>query len=279
MKQTYFYILISLISLCLASLILQKHGFDLDAFEELFWFTCTGLLIVYGAKYVHNQFLIVAWGIYCLGLFLDVLDDIFSREEFPFLLADTSLKKFGLILTCMVLYKVIDNERRIIKKLNNEIQHRKKLEDKLSFDANHDHLTQLGNRKACFDNFQALVKKYPYILYLDLDSFKHANDKFGHQTGDKVLQLVSESISSEFGSENCFRLGGDEFVIFTEKQPDKIEQLRERLLENIFEFSVGVSIGVAKADPRLSPDENLHNADESMYNDKNHKIIRQSPRS
>lgn len=279
MKQKYFYFFIALISLCLAVLLLQKPEFDLDAFEELFWFSCTGFLIGYGAQYISNRFLICAWGLYCVGLFLDVLDDILSKETLPLLAADTSLKKIGLILTCVILFNVIHNERKIIKKLNNEIIQRKKLEEKLNFEANHDHLTKLGNRKACFENFQTLIKKYPYLLYLDLDNFKSANDKYGHKTGDKVLQLISKNISSEFGEANCFRLGGDEFVVFSESEPENLEELRERLLETIFEFGVGISIGVTKADKRLSADENMHEADENMYTDKNHKIIRQTPRT
>jgi diguanylate cyclase (GGDEF)-like protein len=279
MKQKYLYIAITVISICLAVLLLQKPEFDLDAFEELFWFSCMGFLIVYAAKYVHNRFLIVAWAVYCFGLLLDVLDDILSKETLPLLAVDTSLKKIGLIITCAILYNVIYNERKVIQKLNNEISQRKKLEEKLSFEANHDHLTKLGNRKACFDNFQTLIKKYPYLLYIDLDNFKNANDKFGHKTGDKVLELVSEALRNAFGEANCFRLGGDEFVVFSETMPEELELLREKLLEEIFEFGVGLSIGITKADYRLSPDENLHRADEKMYKDKTHKIIRQTARS
>ncbi|GMM84399.1 GGDEF domain-containing protein [Pseudoalteromonas sp. MTN2-4] len=279
MKIKYFYSFIIVITLCLSFLLLRKPGIDIDAFEELFWFSCTSLLIGYGAQYVSNRFLVIAWGMYCVGLFLDVLDDILSKDTLPLLVADTSLKKIGLILTCVVLYNVIHRERKIINKLNNEISRRKKLEEKLSFEANHDHLTQLGNRKSCFENFVNLGSKYPFLLYFDLDNFKSANDAHGHQTGDEVLILISNTLKSEFGNENCFRLGGDEFVAFSKTPPDNIEALRDKLIEHIFEFGVGVSIGVAQITSKESPDEIMHRADSAMYSDKSHKIIRQTPRT
>ncbi|TMO56033.1 GGDEF domain-containing protein [Pseudoalteromonas phenolica] len=279
MKSRYFYIFILTVTLCLAVLLLNRPDIDLDAFEELFWFTCTGLLIGYGAQYVSNRFLILAWGMYCVGLFLDVLDDILTKDTLPILVADTSLKKIGLILTCIVLYNVIHHERKIINKLNSEINRRKKLEDRLNFEANHDHLTQLGNRKSCFENFATLSSKYPYLLYFDLDNFKHANDKYGHQTGDEVLISISNALQTEFGADNCFRLGGDEFVAFSQVPPENIDTLRNRLVEQIFEFDVGVSIGIAKITPNESPDEIMHRADSNMYSDKSHKIIRQTPRT
>lgn len=279
MKIKYFYAFIVITSLCLAFFLFKRPGVDIDAFEELFWFSCTGLLIGYGAQYVNNRFLIFAWGVYCVGLFLDVLDDILSKDTLPLLMADTSLKKIGLILTCVILYNVIHHERKIIQRLNNEITRRKKLEEKLSFEANHDHLTQLGNRKSCFENFTTLGKRYPYLLYFDLDNFKSANDKYGHQTGDEVLMLISNALKSEFGNENCFRLGGDEFVAFSNSPPENIEQLRDKLMEHIFEFDVGVSIGMAQITSKESPDEIMHLADSAMYSDKSHKIIRQTPRT
>ncbi len=72
---------------------------------------------------------------------------------------------------------------------------------------------------------------YVALCILDLDSFKQINDKFGHQMGDKAIQLTADAIWQELGSdltkkwefceravrnEESFagRLGGDEFVIF-----------------------------------------------------------------
>ena len=219
MKFKYFYAFIIIITLCLAFLLLKKPGVDIDAFEELFWFSCTVFLIGYGAQYVSNRLLVAAWAMYCVGLFLDLLDDILSKETLPLLVADTSLKKIGLILTCVLLYNVIHHERKTINKLNNEIKRRKILEEKLSFEANHDHLTQLENRKSCFKNFTSLSKNHPFLLYFDLDNFKIANDKYGHQTGDEVLILISNTLKCEFGNDNCFRLGGDEIVFFSKKKP------------------------------------------------------------
>ncbi|TMN87125.1 GGDEF domain-containing protein [Pseudoalteromonas phenolica] len=274
-------IYLAFLSLCLflATVILGNNPLISDASEELFWFTCIGLLSIYSAKYVSNKFLMGAWVFFSFGLLLDLLDELIPSEVLPILVFDTSIKNIGLILTSFVLYNVIHDERKLVEKLNFEIDKRKKLEEKLSYEANHDHLTKLGNRKSCFENFENITKTLPFLLYFDLDNFKIANDKFGHKTGDKVLVDITQSMCDSFGQNNCFRLGGDEFIAFSKAYPQDIELLRRTLLEPIFEFGVGISIGVAKAEDGLTPDEIMHLADENMYKDKAHKIIRHQSRT
>ena len=86
--------------------------------------------------------------------------------------------------------------------------------------AQHDLLTGLPNRLLLDDRITQAVSlsrrqsKHFAVMFLDLDGFKQVNDAFGHETGDKLLQLVARrTVASVRGSDTVSRLGGDEFVV------------------------------------------------------------------
>lgn len=86
--------------------------------------------------------------------------------------------------------------------------------------AYHDGLTGLPNRNLLQDRFhqaisQAKRRHKPLaLLLLDLDEFKHVNDKLGHAGGDKLLQAVALRLTKIIrGGDTACRYGGDEFVI------------------------------------------------------------------
>lgn len=104
--------------------------------------------------------------------------------------------------------------------------------------ARHDPLTELPNRRRCFELLeQALVAARENghkmaLLFVDLDHFKEMNDQYGHRFGDLVLQAVAKLLTSASDGADCVaRLGGDEFVIFFNdvKAPQKIVVLLEKL--------------------------------------------------
>lgn len=104
--------------------------------------------------------------------------------------------------------------------------------------ARHDPLTELPNRRMCFEVLeQALVTarergQKMALLFIDLDHFKEMNDQYGHRFGDQVLQAVAKLLTSASEGADCVaRLGGDEFVIcFNDvKDPQKIVGLLEKL--------------------------------------------------
>lgn len=141
-----------------------------------------------------------------------------------------------------------------------------------------DELTQLLNRRALFDfGSKALAtaernQNLAAFLFLDLDNFKSVNDRYGHITGDQVLQLVSkrlQALSRE--SDYLCRVGGDEFVMLLaleEHNTEGLVHLANRIL-SIFDepdlYGCGCSIGIAHTSSVYDLDQLMAAADGAMY--------------
>ncbi|WP_138419492.1 PAS domain S-box protein [Aquibacillus sediminis] len=146
-----------------------------------------------------------------------------------------------------------------------------------------DHLTQLPNRRLFEDRFSKLLafskrkqKKFA-VLYLDGDNFKEINDKWGHDFGDKYLQMMAQRLSSNVREEDTVaRLGGDEFALLltdmdkADEVTDVANKLRELLakpcvideVELQSTFSIGFSIFPIDG---TTGDTLMRNADQSLY--------------
>jgi len=91
--------------------------------------------------------------------------------------------------------------------------------------AQYDDLTQICNRRYFFQQatkeFDEAIEKRQKItvIMFDLDDFKQANDIYGHQAGDIILQDMAAMFAKELDPEALFaRYGGEEFIIFQRKQ-------------------------------------------------------------
>jgi len=158
-----------------------------------------------------------------------------------------------------------------------------KLTKKLSFEATHDSLTKLINRRGFDEQLRTIVQETKNtdqihaLLYLDLDNFKIINDSSGHGAGDAALIDVSQLLQKQLRSSDILaRVGGDEFCILLQHcQPDiaqKIsEQIRKTLDSFLFhwqgkEYNIGISIGLIAIDRSIkSYEEALKLADTSCY--------------
>lgn len=155
----------------------------------------------------------------------------------------------------------------------------------LIYQAEHDELTKLPNRKYMYKHIDSWIQSHEqefYVLYLDLDNFKNINDKFGHTIGDKILQDVARRLLKFFSvSEMIIRQGGDEFIIFLRDiQHVDMDELCRELIETISdiylvegnEFRIGMSLGLS-CYPKDSRNVNelLSFADTAMYKAKQHK--------
>jgi diguanylate cyclase (GGDEF)-like protein len=150
---------------------------------------------------------------------------------------------------------------------------------RLAHEASHDPLTGIPNRQAFGQRLAAAVSKNGEpvaVLFMDLDRFKHINDRFGHETGDKALSIVAGRILSRLRPGDVLaRFGGDEFTALIEgpESREDVEQIARRILAAFDEpvhidgrpHDVGVSIGVAMAPDPIPAAELLRNADSALY--------------
>lgn len=102
----------------------------------------------------------------------------------------------------------------------NDITERKKYEEELEYQANHDGLTGLPNRNLLADRLNQALSftdrygKQAAVLFLDLDHFKFINDSLGHDMGDRLLEITAGRLTECVrATDTVARHGGDEFVV------------------------------------------------------------------
>lgn len=173
--------------------------------------------------------------------------------------------------------KTLQDELRKTIKLKGTVEHLRAL-------SNLDSLTNLCNRRFFMEISETELLRAKRlracfsIIVLDLDHFKHVNDKYGHQSGDRVLVAVAETLLGmlrryDFAS----RYGGDEFVLLLPSTPNQgAVEVAQRLLASIqaltFEepmddLSVTASMGIATyPSPHIDSVSSLiHMADCALY--------------
>lgn len=175
---------------------------------------------------------------------------------------------------------------KIVKLFNlTDITEKKSYEKKIEFQANNDFLTGLYNRMRCENDLHEIIseaienKTSGYMLFIDLDNFKHINDGLGHQYGDMLLRLISIGLQQIEGIvNNCYRVGGDEFVIII--KPDQME-FADKIINDIkslfskpwninnTEYYSTMSVGIVRY-PEDGKDVNelIKKADIAMYHAK-----------
>lgn len=149
-----------------------------------------------------------------------------------------------------------------------------------------DPLLELGNRRYIEANIRGRLEelgRYGWqfgILFADIDHFKDINDRYGHETGDKVLKMVSKSMSNSLRTFDMVgRWGGEEFVVIVvnvgEEQlyavANRLRMLVEQSSVTIDEETIRatVSIGAAIALPSDNVETLIRRADNLMYVSKN----------
>jgi len=169
--------------------------------------------------------------------------------------------------------------------LSNVVAH-----EKIKFFAYHDPLTGLLNRRAFEVEFQREFSRSQRhglnlsVVFADLDDFKQINDRYGHATGDKALQHVTNTLESMSRKEDIVsRFAGDEFVLLLpETSPDKAEALMNRIQANLdnqplkadaAELNISLSYGIASTEDAgfSQPELLLKEADKRLYAVKSEK--------
>ncbi|MFP3123921.1 EAL domain-containing protein [Ectobacillus funiculus] len=123
--------------------------------------------------------------------------------------------------------------------LKNYVDDLKQSQEVIEFQAYHDPLTGLPNRRYFQEELHqrvANVKKTGSIialLFIDIDRFKDVNDSLGHAKGDRLIKLISERIKGCLPAKDSVltRQGGDEFVIlFSNLDLEKIKEIAETIV-------------------------------------------------
>lgn len=144
--------------------------------------------------------------------------------------------------------------------------------------ASHDPLTGLANRHA-FEDAAALANSaarrgFPAtVLFADLDRFKQANDRFGHEYGDRVLKEIAAALRAAVRDIDLVaRIGGDEFgILLRGQEPDAVAEVEGRLREAVEHtgrqhgLDISLSTGSAIMDGGRSASQVLAEADDRMY--------------
>lgn len=142
-----------------------------------------------------------------------------------------------------------------------------------------DKLTDIYNRHkldAVLKDQVAVALRYKRpmsVILFDLDHFKQVNDRYGHQTGDQVLQVFSSLVSETIRASDVFgRWGGEEFMLVCpETKAEHAAELAQKIIRLIaqqpFEqgFSQTVSAGVAEVKSGQSVDALITECDQKLY--------------
>jgi diguanylate cyclase (GGDEF)-like protein len=159
---------------------------------------------------------------------------------------------------------------------------------KLDYMSNHDPLTELLNRrsfKAQVDERMKIInegKKTAALILMDIDHFKHVNDKFGHPIGDIAIKEVSHILIEHIRTDDlATRWGGEEFLIFlSQASIDEAYALAENIrlaiqnkivLDDESQIKITASFGVSLLEDNYSDsfDTSYKAADTALYRAKN----------
>jgi len=177
-----------------------------------------------------------------------------------------------------------------------DVTQRRSWEEHLTYQARHDPLTGLVNRRRLIEVLTDLLSgrrgrdREFAILFLDLDGFKDINDTYGHDAGDRTLIEVARRMQKVVRETDLLaRVSGDEFVVVLRQVTSETEAtaaarrhlaaLTAPVWIGRTEVTLSASIGVAMPTGFDTPDSLLRAADRVMYEAKaaGHGLYRLAP--
>lgn len=169
---------------------------------------------------------------------------------------------FSNVIGMICIYRDVTRQRQIEKRLRER--------------ANTDELTGLFNRHYFFRQIPVTLPLGSGLAYVDLDNFKHVNDKYGHYTGDNALVLTAQLLRKHLRGAVIARLGGDEFAAYFSAgcTKENLCTCARGLLASMIEAydeheayqGLSASIGVALVeDQGLSREDLVRRGDLAMY--------------
>ncbi|MGB7594161.1 MAG: diguanylate cyclase, partial [Erysipelotrichaceae bacterium] len=184
------------------------------------------------------------------------------------------------------LQKTNDEFMIVSHEINGMLDELQKAEEEVKYQANHDALTGLANRRLLSELMQHAIhhagryNKNMAVMFLDIDAFKTINDTMGHDFGDKILKEVSNRLLKSLRKSDILaRIGGDEFIIVIEnvEELNRVKTVAENILREFHnvihideqDYKLTTSIGIA-----IYPNDGqtagtlLKNADIALYRSK-----------
>lgn len=168
-----------------------------------------------------------------------------------------------------------------------DVTHARQLTRQVFWQAMHDPLTGLVNRRAFEHRLEQAIQSAQgeasthVLCYLDLDRFKIVNDTCGHKVGDELLRQITALLQTHIRkTDTLARIGGDEFgLLLNQCDLDQGLKVADLLRETVQDFrftwdnhvfTIGVSIGVVPITPQVQDLEALlMSADAACYAAKN----------
>ncbi|MGI1275834.1 PAS domain S-box protein [Klebsiella quasipneumoniae subsp. similipneumoniae] len=202
----------------------------------------------------------------------------------------TAVRRDGMTLPVEVrISPLFIDGKTIFSAFLHDITERKQAEAIREYEATHDALTGLHNRRGMFNLLPEAIARAKRtqtslaLLYIDLDGFKKINDAHGHDTGDTVLRVIGTRLQESIRkTDTAVRLGGDEFTIVLENikhgTPDA-NIIAQKILKAIQQpieigsitaaLSASIGIAIHHADDIINADQLISQADSAMYEAKN----------
>jgi diguanylate cyclase (GGDEF)-like protein len=193
--------------------------------------------------------------------------------------ADFLMMTAILLVAIMAMNLLATSLRESLERARQEIAQRKRLEEQLRNQGNHDALTGIYNRVFFEEELARLERSREFpvsVVVADVDKLKVANDTKGHAAGDEILRRTATVLQSTFRAADILaRIGGDEFAVLL---PDTDLAMAQKIMTRIIaklaehnakypEWPVQLSLGVATAQQSQLA-EALAVADQRMYEDK-----------
>jgi len=217
----------------------------------------------------------------------DCLIHIMNEQNEEFYLKKKDQQKLPVLISKRTIQFDQENYYLISFKDITKINHSKQ---DLEYQANHDFLTCLPNRRWLQNKFNEAITRANKenhlvgIVLCDIDRFKDINDQFGHIVGDQILIKIGQRMQNIMGEKgSVIRFGGDEFIILISKLT-AIKQINDCInqLKTIFKNTivvddkkvfVSVSFGHAiYPDDGLELNDLLRYSDSMMYKDKSFEL-------
>ena len=248
---------------------------------------CSGVMICVGLVLAHTSSMPYFWAAFLFS-FLAVLFVGLSAAPEP--MRWPIGVGMGAIVTAIAIFSMGAARQRI--ETADTLVHNQRLREDLSealaqaeFLATRDPLTGLYNRRAVFESppYGDTANSARHALLVDVDRFKQVNDRFGHDTGDRLLVAIADMFRAEMalidhGKSFVARLGGEEFAVIldtsdTAEADAAAERFRQQIERVAKEFSMPkslatASIGVSTIEAGETIAVGLQRADSALYDAK-----------